>query len=51
MRRFIVLLAAAVLAAPFLSGCQENERKVERRETVVHESEAQPIVVPDAPQK
>lgn len=51
MKRFIVILAAVVLAAPFLAGCQENERKVERRETIHHESEAQPIVVPDAPQK
>jgi hypothetical protein len=51
MRPFIVLLAAAVLAAPFVAGCQENERKIERRETIHHESEPQPVVVPDAPQE
>jgi hypothetical protein len=51
MKRIIVVLAATVLTAPFLAGCQENERKVERHETIHHESEAQPVVVPDAPQK
>ncbi len=51
MKRFIVLLAAAVLTAPFVAGCQENERKIERRETIRHESEPQPTVVPDAPEK
>jgi len=51
MKRLIVLLAAAVLAAPFVAGCEEPERKIERRETIHHESEPQPIVVPDAPEK
>jgi hypothetical protein len=51
MNRLIIALAVVVLAVPFLAGCQENERKVERRETIHHESEAQPIVVPDAPEK
>lgn len=51
MKRLIVVLAVAVLATPFVPGCQENERKIERHQTIQHESEAQPIVVPDAPQK
>jgi hypothetical protein len=51
MNRLIIALAVAVLAVPFLAGCQENERKVERHETIQHESEPQPIVVPDAPAK
>ena len=49
MSRLIIALAVAVLAAPFVAGCQENERKIERRETITTESQARPIVVPDAP--
>ncbi len=51
MKRLIVVLAAAVLVAPFLAGCQENERKIERRETIRTESQPQPVVVPDAAQE
>lgn len=45
-----VLLTIAVAVTPLLAGCQENERKVERRETIHTESEPQPVVVPDSGQ-
>jgi outer membrane murein-binding lipoprotein Lpp len=48
MKCLTVVLAVVVLAVPFVAGCQENERKIERRETITTESQAQPIVVPDA---
>jgi hypothetical protein len=51
MKCLICMLAAAVLATPFVAGCQENERKVERHETIHYQSEPQPVVVPDAPEK
>ena len=50
MKLVKVVLATVVVSTSLLAGCQENERKVERRETIRTESEARPIVVPDAPQ-
>jgi len=43
-----VVLAVIVAAVPLLAGCQENERKIERRETIRVQSDPQPVVVPDA---
>lgn len=51
MKAMKLLLAMIVISTPLLAGCQENERKVERRETIHTESEARPIVQPDAAQK
>ena len=49
MKSVIVVVCAVVLALPLMAGCKENERTIERRETIPVRSEPVPVVVPDAP--
>ena len=49
MKTLMMLLVGLFLALPVMIGCEQNEVKVERRESVKVQSEPRPVVVPDAP--
>lgn len=47
MKSIILTLVGLFVAATMLAGCAQNERKVERRETIPVQTQQDPIVVPD----
>jgi outer membrane murein-binding lipoprotein Lpp len=51
MKSVILVVCAVILALPIIAGCDKNERVIERRETIQVQSEAVPVVVPDAPRQ
>jgi len=49
MRKLIALLIALGLALPIVVGCDQDERRVERRDKREVRGEPHDTVVPDAP--